>query len=112
MLGSDPAVHDLPRIMRVPGFVHWKGAPFLSRICYVSEPKRRRKADYVLPDVLEAALKKTSKKFGPWDGAAPSPRRKAKPKKDADLFNRFPHTPEKETVIRDALRLYSGRSSR
>jgi hypothetical protein len=103
VLGTDPNVHDLPRIMRVPGFMHWKGAPFLSRICHVSEPRRRRKADYVLPDVLEAALKKTSKKFGPWDGAAPSPRRKAKPKKDADLFNHFPHTPENKTLIRDAL---------
>lgn len=30
--GADPAVCDLPRIMRMPGFVHRKGAPFLTHI--------------------------------------------------------------------------------
>jgi hypothetical protein len=30
---SDPAVHDLPRVLRVPGFYHMKGKPFLSRVC-------------------------------------------------------------------------------
>ena len=94
VLGGDPAICDLPRIMRVPGFVHWKGAPFLSRICYVSEPKRRRRADFVLPDVLEEALQKTSKKFGPWD--APRPQRKARPKPDngPGLFDAAPSTPD------------------
>ncbi len=29
---SDPVVHDLPRVMRVPGFFHNKKEPFLSRI--------------------------------------------------------------------------------
>lgn len=29
---SDPKVCDLPRVMRVPGFLHNKGAPFLSHI--------------------------------------------------------------------------------
>jgi hypothetical protein len=29
---SDPKVHDLPRIMRLPGFFHRKAAPFRSRI--------------------------------------------------------------------------------
>lgn len=29
---GDPSVHDLPRVMRVPGFVHHKGAPFVSRL--------------------------------------------------------------------------------
>ncbi len=27
--GSDPVVHDLPRLMRVPGFLHQKGEPFV-----------------------------------------------------------------------------------
>ena len=31
-LGSDPAVHDLPRVLRVPGFYHQKKEPFLTRI--------------------------------------------------------------------------------
>lgn len=30
--GSDPKVCDLPRVMRLPGFLHNKVAPFLSRI--------------------------------------------------------------------------------
>jgi RepB DNA-primase N-terminal domain len=31
-LGTDPTVCDLPRVMRVPGFLHQKGAPFLTRL--------------------------------------------------------------------------------
>jgi Family of unknown function (DUF5906)/RepB DNA-primase from phage plasmid len=35
---SDPAIHDLPRVLRVPGFVHSKeGTPFLSRILQINE---------------------------------------------------------------------------
>ncbi|WP_119286341.1 DUF3987 domain-containing protein [Azohydromonas sediminis] len=30
--GGDPSVHDLPRCMRLPGFVHRKAAPFVSRL--------------------------------------------------------------------------------
>jgi len=29
---SDPKVKDLPRVMRVPGFMHMKGEPFMTRI--------------------------------------------------------------------------------
>lgn len=29
---GDPKVHDRPRVMRLPGFVHRKGAPFLTRL--------------------------------------------------------------------------------
>jgi len=29
---SDPSVHDLPRVMRLPGFLHQKGDPFLVKI--------------------------------------------------------------------------------
>jgi hypothetical protein len=29
---ADKSVHDLPRVMRIPGFVHRKGEPFLSRL--------------------------------------------------------------------------------
>jgi uncharacterized protein DUF3987/DNA primase RepB-like protein len=29
---GDPSVHDLPRVMRLPGFVHRKGEPFLSHM--------------------------------------------------------------------------------
>ena len=37
LFGSDPKVHDLPRVMRIPGLVHAKGKPFLSRLV-VAEP--------------------------------------------------------------------------
>jgi putative DNA primase/helicase len=30
--GGDPSVHDLSRVMRLPGFWHQKGAPSMSRI--------------------------------------------------------------------------------
>ena len=32
--GSDPSVNDLPRVMRLPGFIHRKGVPFRSRIVH------------------------------------------------------------------------------
>ena len=31
-LGSDKTIHDLPRILRVPGFNHLKGSPFMTKI--------------------------------------------------------------------------------
>ena len=34
---SDPVVNDLPRVMRLPGFIHQKGEPFLSRITHLSD---------------------------------------------------------------------------
>jgi hypothetical protein len=39
--GGDKSVHDLPRVMRLPGFWHQKGEPFLSKLVCVF----RRKAD-------------------------------------------------------------------
>ncbi|MFC7301004.1 AAA family ATPase [Cognatiluteimonas weifangensis] len=30
--GTDPAISDLPRVMRLPGFLHLKGEPFLSHL--------------------------------------------------------------------------------
>src|SRR3546814_903138 len=32
LYGGDPAVCDLPRIMRLPGYTHAKGEPFASRL--------------------------------------------------------------------------------
>lgn len=34
--GSDPAVKDLPRVMRLPGFYHHKGDPFMTRITHTN----------------------------------------------------------------------------
>lgn len=33
-LGTDPVVHDLARVMRLPGFYHRKGRPFRTRLVY------------------------------------------------------------------------------
>jgi hypothetical protein len=35
--GGDKAVHDLPRVMRLPGFVHQKAEPFMTRIIQANE---------------------------------------------------------------------------
>ena len=40
LISSDPVVCDLPRIMRVPGTFHCKGAPFQSRLIQVNEGPR------------------------------------------------------------------------
>jgi len=37
---ADPKVHDLPRVMRLPGFYHQKGSPFLTRIIQINEQRR------------------------------------------------------------------------
>jgi hypothetical protein len=34
---SDQSIHDLSRVMRIPGFVHRKGAPFDSHIIHIDE---------------------------------------------------------------------------
>lgn len=54
--GGDPAVHDLPRVMRLPGFVHRKGAPFLSHVITINnniEPYTWSKLLEVFPPVVE-----------------------------------------------------------
>lgn len=33
---SDPSIHDLSRVLRVPGYYHMKGDPFLVNICSIS----------------------------------------------------------------------------
>ncbi len=37
MFGSDESVDDLPRVMRLPGFIHAKGEPFRSRIVHMGD---------------------------------------------------------------------------
>jgi hypothetical protein len=34
---GDKSIHDLPRVLRMPGFVHRKGEPFLSRVLQLRE---------------------------------------------------------------------------
>jgi hypothetical protein len=45
--GSDPSVNDLPRVMRLPGFAHRKGAPFQVRILADSPHRLYTETDFV-----------------------------------------------------------------
>lgn len=36
LFGGDEKVHDLPRVMRLPGYLHQKGEPFLSRTLQIN----------------------------------------------------------------------------
>lgn len=50
MFGSDESVDDLPRVMRLPGFIHAKGEPFRSRIIHMSD------AEPYTADVIRSAF--------------------------------------------------------
>lgn len=43
--GGDSSVHDLPRVMRLPGFVHRKAEPFVSRLLAVNATQPYALAD-------------------------------------------------------------------
>lgn len=45
--GSDPAVKDLSRVMRLPGFIHRKGEPFLARVLDTRTGAPYKEADFV-----------------------------------------------------------------
>ena len=57
---GDPKVHDLPRVMRLPGFLHRKGQPFQCRVVSVDGRPPCKMADFPgdkpLPPELLAAL--------------------------------------------------------
>lgn len=46
--GSDPSVCDLPRVMRLPGYLHHKREPFLTRIVELRDAPRYTHADFLL----------------------------------------------------------------
>ena len=52
---GDASINDLPRVMRLPGFVHWKGEPFLSRVVQINSiPEHDRPAiDAAFPLVAD-----------------------------------------------------------
>lgn len=55
---SDPSVHDLPRVLRVPGFIHQKGEPFMTSIISASD-----KAPYPFQEIIDVlALNLTEEK--------------------------------------------------
>ena len=52
-LGTDPSVTDLPRVLRLPGFIHRKGAPFMTRT--ISTPGHSYTADQIRAAYPQAA---------------------------------------------------------
>jgi|GEM_PF-1218014 len=66
--GTDPVVHDLPRVMRLPGFLHLKdpAAPFLVRVLQTAE------VSYSIAEVLDGAppVAEADPASAPWTGAA------------------------------------------
>ncbi len=66
--GSDPVVHDLPRVMRVPGFWHCKRAPVMVRL--VDAPGHRYTAEQVLDGLppLPAPERPPQRHFDPLPG--------------------------------------------
>ena len=73
--GSDPTVCDLPRLMRVPGFLHQKGEPFLVRfapgtgVAYTIADVLR--AHPVTPEQLKANKKVRPAPTAPGPGPGP-----------------------------------------
>lgn len=66
--GSDPVVHDLPRVMRVPGFWHCKRAPVMVRL--VDAPGHRYTAAQVLDGLppLPEPARPPQRPFAPLPG--------------------------------------------
>ena len=68
---GDPAVHDLPRVMRLPGFFHRKAAPAMVRIVKVVEADACEASDLydekiiVLQDFQNAMLEDAGKGIAP-----------------------------------------------
>ena len=58
IIGSDPAVSDLPRIMRVPGTWHHKAKPFRARIDQINAAPRLKYKQ--IKSVLAGALQKSA----------------------------------------------------
>lgn len=55
LYGGDPVCHDLPRVMRVPGFLHQKAEPFLSTIIHApAHQYTRAEILEAYPELLEA----------------------------------------------------------
>jgi hypothetical protein len=59
--GGDKAIHDLPRVMRLPGFMHRKGEPFLSHIVSTSDEL----PPYTIADFPQVEKKKAVTKRKP-----------------------------------------------
>jgi hypothetical protein len=71
--GSDEAVHDLPRVMRIPGFFHRKEEPYRSRLLEVSEHDVFTVKELMVGIPELAEVPKTTGQAGPIDLNALTP---------------------------------------
>jgi hypothetical protein len=94
--GGDKAVHDLPRVMRLPGYIHQKGAAFLTHIHGVSD-RMPYSAEQILaafpPPAPKTATKPSSRPNGPVPGSRP-PDNRFRLINDAALANLDAWVPE------------------
>lgn len=74
LYGGDSSVCDLCRVMRIPGFIHWKGKPFLSRIVFI-DPSIR----YTTEEILAAYPPKNTKTFQAGNNAKSSEKNHSAP---------------------------------
>jgi len=69
-LGSDPSIHDSPRILRLPGFENCKEEPFVPCEIIEADPTRRYAIDEIttllpeLPEPTTAAVQQPSQRRG------------------------------------------------
>ena len=75
--GTDPAVKDLPRVMRVPGFYHCKGEPVPVRLLHTNGAPPYTRAEFWhawpnIPERLEAAKRQRQARVLPSSYRAPS----------------------------------------
>lgn len=85
--GSDQAIHDLPRVMRVPGYLHGKGVPFMVEM--LQSTQRRHTLAQVMTGLpalpRPAPRRKPERSMGPVNWSAVDP---AAMFRDAGMYRR------------------------
>jgi hypothetical protein len=88
LLGGDEKVKDLPRVMRLPGYYHNKGEPYLTRLLH-GDPVAYDHHDFMDAFALPAFTPKT-----PMPLAATAYLNRRKSKNHRTLLDRVAHAPE------------------
>jgi hypothetical protein len=93
--GSDASAKDISRVLRLPGFLHQKGAPHLVRI--VEAPGRRYSREQIVaafPPVADAARKANGEGDDPFSTFADALREPPSLEKLAAALNAIPNNPD------------------
>ena len=56
LFGGDPKVHDLPRVLRLPGFIHRKGGPFRTRLVHHNATLPRYSASKLITALVDVSV--------------------------------------------------------